>query len=35
MELAAVLIVLAVGLMLERTARADARARVIDRRRHR
>jgi hypothetical protein len=33
MELAAVLIVLAVGLMLERTVRADARARIIDRRR--
>jgi hypothetical protein len=33
MELAAVLIVLAMGLILERNARADARARVIDRRR--
>jgi hypothetical protein len=34
MELAAILIVLAVGLMLERSRRADARARII-RHRHR
>jgi hypothetical protein len=33
MELAAVLIVLAVGLFLERGRRADVRARIIDRRR--
>jgi hypothetical protein len=35
MELVVVLIVLAVGLMLERTARADVRARIIDRTRRR
>jgi hypothetical protein len=33
MEFVAVLIVLAVGLILERSRRADARARVIDYRR--
>jgi hypothetical protein len=33
MELAAVLIVLAVGLILERSRHADVRARIIDRRR--
>jgi hypothetical protein len=32
MELAAVLIVLAVGLSLERSRRADVRARIVDRR---
>jgi hypothetical protein len=35
MELAAVLIVLAVGLILERSRPADARARVIDHHRRR
>ena len=33
MELAAVLIVLMVGLILERNRRADVRARIVDRRR--
>jgi hypothetical protein len=33
MELTAVLIVLAVGLYLERNRRADVRARIVDRRR--
>jgi hypothetical protein len=33
MELAAVLIVLMVGLTLERSRRADVRARIVDRRR--
>ena len=33
MELAAVLIVLAMGLILERSARGDVRARIVDRRR--
>jgi hypothetical protein len=35
MELVVVLIVLAMGLMLERTARADVRARIMDRGRRR
>jgi hypothetical protein len=33
MEIAVVLIVLAMGLILERSARADVRERIIDRRR--
>jgi hypothetical protein len=33
MELAAVLILLMVGLILERSRRADVRARIVDRRR--
>jgi hypothetical protein len=35
MDLAAVLIILAVGLILERSRRADVHARVIDHRRRR
>jgi hypothetical protein len=35
MELVVALIVLGMGLMLERTARADVRARIIDWRRRR